>query len=35
MESTGGYISGEIKIVITIWLLAGGDAMDIGVIFDI
>ena len=33
--TTGGYISGEIKLAITLRLLAGGDALDIAVIFDV
>ena len=33
--ATGGYVSGEIKLAVTIRLLAGGDALDLAVIFDI
>ena len=33
--TTAGYISGEIKLAVTIRLLAGGDALDLAVIFDI
>ena len=33
--TSGGYISGETKVAITLRLLAGGDSYDIGVIFDI
>ena len=33
--ATGGYISGEVKLAITVRLLAGGDALDLAVIFDI
>ena len=33
--ATGGYISGEVKLAITIRLLAGGDALDLAIIFDI
>ena len=33
--TTGGYIAGEVKLGITLHLLAGGDALDLGVIFDI
>ena len=33
--TTGGYISGEVKLAITIRLLAGGDALDLAIIFDI
>ena len=33
--ATGGYISGEVKLAITIRLLASGDALDLAVIFDI
>ena len=31
-KTTGGYISGEIKLAITIRLLARGDALDLAVI---
>ena len=31
----GGYISGEVKLAIQIRLLAGGDTLDLAVIFDI
>ena len=34
-ETTGGFISGETKLAITIRMLSGGDCMDLGVIFDI
>ena len=34
-KATGGYISVEIKLTITIRLLAGGDAYDLAVIFDV
>ena len=33
--TTGGFISGEVKIAITIRLLAGGNPLDIAVIFDV
>ena len=33
--STGGYVSGEVKLAITLRLLAGGDALDLGILFDI
>ena len=33
--TTAGYVSGEIKLAITIRLLAGGDSYDLAVIFDI
>ena len=33
--TSGGYISGETKLAITLRLLAGGDSYDLGVIFDI
>ena len=33
--ATGGYISGEVKLAITIRLLAGEDTLDLAVIFDI
>ena len=34
-KTSGGYISGEVKLGITLRLLAGGDAFDLGIIFDI
>ena len=34
-QTTGGYISGEVKLAITLRLLAGGDALDLGVMFDV
>ena len=34
-ETTGGFISGETKLAITIRMLAGGDCMDLSVMFDI
>ena len=34
-ETSGGYISGETKLGLTLRLLAGGDALDLGVMFDI
>ena len=33
--TTGGYICGEIKLAITLRMLAGGKALDLAVIFDI
>ena len=33
--ATGGYNSGEVKLAITIRLLAGEDALDLAIIFDI
>ena len=33
--ASGGYISGEVKLAITIRLLAGGDALDLALIFDV
>ena len=35
MVTSGRFIYGEVKLAITIRLLAGGDALDIGVKFDI
>ena len=35
VETTGGYIAGKVKMAITLRLLAGGDALDIAVIFDV
>ena len=34
-HTSGGYISGEIKLAVAIRLLAGGDALDLCVLFDI
>ena len=34
-KTSGGYISGETKLGITLRILAGGDVSDLGVIFDI
>ena len=34
-KTTDGYISGEVKLAITLRRLAGGDALDLGVIFDV
>ena len=34
-KTNGGYISGEVKLAVTLRFLAGGDALDLGVIFDI
>ena len=33
--TSGGYISGEVKLAISLRLLAGGDAYDLAVMFDI
>ena len=33
-ETTGGFISGEVKLAIVIQLLAAGDSYDLSVIFD-
>ena len=35
MHTSGGYISGKIKVAMTLRLLAGGDAIDFGAIFGI
>ena len=35
IETTGGYLSGEVKLAASLRLLAGGDSYDIAVIFDI
>ena len=35
VKTTGGFISGKVKLAIAIRLLAGGDALDLAVIFDI
>ena len=34
-HTTGGYISGEVKLGISLRLLAGGDALDLAVMFDV
>ena len=34
-ETTGGFISGEVKMGITIRLLAGGDPLDLAIVFDV
>ena len=34
-KTIGGYIYGEVKLAITLRLLAGGDALNLGTIFDI
>ena len=35
VKTYGGYISGEVKLDVTLCLLAGGNALALGVIFDI
>ena len=35
VQTTGGYVSGEVKLAITLRLLAGGDALDLAVMFDV
>ena len=35
MHTSGGFISGEVKLAIALRMLAGGSAMDISVIFDV
>ena len=34
-RTSGGYISGQTKVAVTLRLLAGGDSYDLGLIFDI
>ena len=34
-KTSGGFISGEIKLTITIRMLAGGSALDLAVLFDV
>ena len=34
-DTTGDFISGEVKLAITIHMLAGGDFLDLGIMFDI
>ena len=33
--TTGGFISGEVKLVIAIRILAGDDSLDLAVMFDV
>lgn len=33
--TTSGYISGEVKLALTLSLLAGGGIMDLGIIFEL
>ena len=35
VSTSGGYISGEVKLAITLRMMAGGDALDLGALFDI
>ena len=35
IQTTGGYIRGEVKLAITLWLLAGGNSLDLGALLDI
>ena len=35
VQTSGGYISGELKLGIALGLLAGGDALYLGALFDI
>ena len=35
VQTTGGYVSGEVKLAITLRLLAGRDALDLAVMFDV
>ena len=35
VDTCGGYVSGEVKLGITLRMLAGGDSLDLGAIFDI
>ena len=34
-NTSGGYVCGEVKLAITLRLMAGGDALDLGALFDI
>ena len=34
-NTSGGYVCGEVKLGITLRLMAGGDALDLGALFDI
>ena len=34
-EASGGYLCGEVKLAITLRILAGGDSLDLGALFDI
>ena len=33
LTDTGGWISGEVKLAVTLWMLAGGSYLDLGLIF--
>ena len=35
VQTTGGYICGEVKLAITLRLLAGGGSLDLGALFDV
>ena len=35
VQTSGWYISGEIKLALTLRLLAGGDTLNLGVLFDL
>ena len=35
VDTCGGYVSGEVKVAITLQMLAGGDSLDLGALFDI
>ena len=35
MTSSGGFISGEVKLGITLRMLAGGSALDLAILFDV
>ena len=34
-KTSGGFVSGEVKLAITIRMLAGGSALDLAVLFDV
>ncbi len=34
-HTTGGFVSGEVKLALTLWLLAGGSYMDLALLFDV
>ena len=35
VQTSGGYVCGEVKLGITFHMMAGGDALDLGALFDI
>ena len=35
LHTAGGYISGEVKVAISLRLISGGTALDLGILFDV